>query len=58
MPLITVAMYPGRSEDQKKEFAKEVTDMAVKILKTKAEHVIVVFDENPKENWYLSGKSL
>lgn len=51
-------MYPGRSEDQKKEFAKEVTDLAVKILKTKAEHVIVVFDENPKENWYLSGKSL
>ena len=58
MPLITVSMYPGRSEDQKKEIAKEVTDMAVKILKTKAEHVIVVFDENPKENWYLSGKSL
>jgi 4-oxalocrotonate tautomerase len=58
MPLITVSMYPGRSEDQKKEFAKEVTDMAVKILKTKAEHVIVVFDENPKENWYLSGKNL
>ena len=58
MPLITVSMYPGRSEDQKKEFAKEVTDMAVKILKTKAEHVIVVFDENPKENWYVSGKSL
>jgi len=58
VPLITVSMYPGRSEDQKKEFAKEVTDMAVKILKTKAEHVIVVFDENPKENWYLSGKSL
>ncbi|HLN34285.1 MAG TPA: 4-oxalocrotonate tautomerase family protein [Nitrososphaeraceae archaeon] len=58
MPLITVSMYPGRSEDQKKEFAKEVTDMAVKILKTKAEHVIVVFDENPKENWYLSGNNL
>jgi 4-oxalocrotonate tautomerase len=58
MPLITVSMYPGRSEDQKKEFAKEVTDMAVKILKTRAEHVIVVFDENPKENWYLSGKTL
>jgi len=58
MPLITVDMYPGRSEDQKKEFAKEVTDMAVKILKTKAEHVIVVFDENPKENWYLSGNNL
>ncbi|HJS64894.1 MAG TPA: 4-oxalocrotonate tautomerase family protein [Nitrososphaeraceae archaeon] len=58
MPFIAVSMYPGRSEDQKKEFAKEVTDLAVKILKTKAEHVIVVFDENPKENWYLSGKNL
>ena len=58
MPYIQVSLYPGRSEEQKQEFAKAVTDSAVEILKTKKEHVIVVFDENPKENWFLAGDQL
>jgi 4-oxalocrotonate tautomerase len=58
MPLISVSMYPGRTREQKEEFAKAVTDTAVQILKTKAEHVIIVYDENPKENWFISGKQL
>ena len=58
MPYIQVALYPGRSEEQKQEFAKAVTNSAVEILKTKKEHVIVVFDENPKENWFLAGDQL
>ncbi|MER3408420.1 MAG: 4-oxalocrotonate tautomerase [Nitrososphaera sp.] len=58
MPLILVSMYPGRTKEQKDEFAKAITDAAVDILKTKAEHVIVVFDENPKENWFQAGKPL
>ena len=58
MPLITVSMYPGRSPEQKKLFAKEITNLAVEILNTKPEHVIVVFDENQKENWYLAGENL
>jgi len=51
-------MYPGRTQQQKDDFAKAVTDAAVSILKTKPEHVIVVFDENPKENWFQAGKQL
>ncbi|MEW5840485.1 tautomerase family protein [Nitrososphaera sp.] len=58
MPLILVSMYPGRTQQQKDEFAKAITDAAVSILKTKAEHVIVVYDENPKENWFQAGKQL
>ena len=58
MPLISVSMYPGRTREQKEEFAKAVTNAAVQILKTKAEHVIVVYDENPQENWFISGKQL
>ena len=58
MPYVHVSLYPGRSKEQKQEFAKAVTDSAVEILKTKKEHVIVVFDENPKENWFLAGKQL
>ena len=49
MPLITVSMYPGRTQEQKEEYAKAITKSAVEILKTKESHVIVVFEDNPKE---------
>ena len=58
MPYIHVSLYPGRSDQQKEDFAKAITESAVEILKTKKEHVIVVFDENPKENWFLAGNQL
>ena len=58
MPFITVSLYPGRSQQQKEEFANAVTKSAVEILKTKENHVIVVFDENPKENWFMAGNQL
>ena len=58
MPYIQVSLYPGRSDQQKQDFAKAITKSAVVILKTKEDHVIVVFDENPKENWFLAGNQL
>jgi 4-oxalocrotonate tautomerase len=58
MPLIVVSLYPGRTSEQKDKFAKAITDAAVKILNTKSEHVIVVFDEKPQENWFQSGRPL
>ena len=58
MPHVNVSLYPGRTEQQKQDFAKAVTKSAVEILKTKPEHVIVVFNENPKENWFLAGNQL
>ena len=58
MPLISVSMYPGRSKEQKAEFAAAITEAAIKILKTKKEHVIIVYKENPKENWFMSGEPL
>ena len=42
MPLITVSMYPGRTQEQKEEYAKAITKSAVEILNTKESHVIVV----------------
>ena len=58
MPLITVSMYPGRTQQQKDDFAKVVTKSAAEILKTKEDQVIVVFKEIPKENWFLAGNQL
>ena len=58
MPLITVSMYPGRTQEQKDEYAKAVTKAAVDILNTNKDHVIVVFEERPRENWFLAGEQL
>ena len=58
MPLVKVSMYPGRSEEQKAEFARAVTESAVRILGAGESHVIVVFEENAKENWYQAGRPL
>ncbi len=58
MPLILVSMYPGRTKEQKDEFAKAITAAAAQILKAKPEHIIVVYDEKPKENWFQSGRPL
>ena len=58
MPLITVSLYPGRTEKQKEDYAKAITKSAVDILNTKENHVIVVFEENPRENWFMAGKKL
>lgn len=58
MPLIRISMYPGRTQKQKDDYARAVTRSAVEILKTKEEHVIVIYDENPRENWFAAGKPL
>ncbi len=58
MPIVTVSMYPGRSQEQKDEFAKAITKSAAEILKANENHVIVVFEDNPKENWYQAGNQL
>lgn len=58
MPIVTVSMFPGRNQEQKSEFARAVTEAATKILKAKEDHVIVVFQENAKENWFQASKPL
>jgi 4-oxalocrotonate tautomerase len=58
MPIITVAMYSGRSQREKDRYAEAVTESAVKILGVKKEDVIVVFQEEPHGNWYASGVRL
>ena len=58
MPQINVSLYPGRTQEQKEKYAKAITDAAVEILNTKPEHVIVIFEEIPKEHWFKSGQKM
>jgi 4-oxalocrotonate tautomerase len=55
MPVITVAMFSGRTQREKDRFAEAITQNAVKILGVEKKDVIVVFEEKPHGNWYASG---
>ncbi len=55
MPIVTIALYSGRSQREKDRLAEEITDSIVNILKVERKDVIVVFQELPHGNWYASG---
>ena len=58
MPIITVAMYSGRTQRDKDRLAEAITEDLVNILKVEKKDVIVVFEEAPHGNWYASGVRL
>jgi 4-oxalocrotonate tautomerase len=58
MPIVTVAMYSGRAQPEKDRLAEAITDDIVKIWKVQKKDVIVVFQEAPHGNWYVSGVRL
>ncbi|MEM2856005.1 MAG: 4-oxalocrotonate tautomerase family protein [Candidatus Nitrosocaldaceae archaeon] len=58
MPLITISLWPGRTQEQKEALAKAITDAVNKVLGAKREHVIIVYQDTPRENWYIAGDKL
>ena len=58
MPIITIAMYSGRTQRDKDRLAEAITEDIVNILKVEKKDVIVVFEEAPHGNWYASGVRL
>ena len=55
MPIITVAIYSGRSQRDKDRLAEAITEDAVNILKVEKKDVVIVFQEASHGNWYASG---
>jgi 4-oxalocrotonate tautomerase len=58
MPIVTVAMYSGRTQTEKDRLAEAVTDDMVRIWKVQKKDVLVIFQEAPHGNWYASGVRL
>ena len=56
MPNITVQWYAGRTDQQKREIVAAITDAMVKIGKTTADQVHIVFQDVEKSNWGYHGK--
>lgn len=51
MPHIIVKLWPGRTEEQKKELANKIAGDVVEILNAPETSVSVSIEEVPKEKW-------
>jgi 4-oxalocrotonate tautomerase len=56
MPIVKVLMYPGRSQQQKDDLARAITDAVETIAKAHRDQTIVVFQEISKEHYYIGAK--
>jgi 4-oxalocrotonate tautomerase len=56
MPIVTVRAIEGRTVEQKRKLAKDITDAVVKNFKVEADRVTVNFFDMPKHNVARAGK--
>ncbi len=55
MPVVRVEMWPGRTQSQKAELARVITEAVVTVAHTTPESTIVIFEDIAKENWAVGG---
>lgn len=55
MPIVRVEMWPGRTQSQKAELARVITEAMVTIAHTTPEATTVIFEDVAKENWAVGG---
>jgi 4-oxalocrotonate tautomerase len=58
MPVITVALLEGRSEDIKAELARALTDAVADIAGAPREGTVVIFQDYAKSDWAENGSLL
>ena len=55
MPIVRVEMWPGRTQAQKAELARAITEAVVTIAHTTPDAIIVIFEDIARENWAQGG---
>jgi 4-oxalocrotonate tautomerase len=55
MPIVKVEMWPGRTQAQKAELARVITEAVVTIAHATPESTIVIFEDVARENWAVGG---
>lgn len=55
MPLVIIKMLEGRSAEQKRRLAKEITEVVVKYTGVTEDQVDVLIEDYPRENWAKAG---
>jgi 4-oxalocrotonate tautomerase len=56
MPIIHVEMFSGRTQAQKRELARAITEAVCNIAQTTPEATIVIFQDVERDNWAQSGR--
>ncbi len=55
MPVVRVEMWSGRTQAQKRELARVITEAMVNIAHTTPEATIIIFEDILRENWAQGG---
>ncbi len=55
MPLVIVKMLEGRTVEQKRQLAREITDVVARVAKTSEDQVDVIIEDYSRENWAKAG---
>jgi len=55
MPVVTIQMMPGRTDEQKEKLIKGITK-AFEDIGVKPESLTIVIQEVPKSNWGVHGE--
>lgn len=58
MPYVKVQLITGRTPEQKKRIAADVTDSLVRHAGAHAEHCFVVFEDIAAEDWVVGGRTV
>lgn len=55
MPILRVAMHPGRTLEQKRAYVSELTRVTIEVFQCPPENVEVLLQEVPRDLWAKSG---
>ena len=55
MPLVVVKMLEGRTTEQKRRLAREITDVVMRVTNVPEEQVDVIIEDYQRENWAKAG---
>ena len=58
MPYINVKLTGSLNKDQKKEIAKEITELMERVASKPASYTYIVFEEVKTEDWAIGGNLL
>jgi len=57
MPFVHVHWFEGRSDEQKAEIAKRITEALVEVGKTPEDHVWIRFEDTKPSDWVMGNET-
>lgn len=56
MPIVRIELWPGRTQAQKRELARQITEVVCNVAQTTPEATIVIIEEVAREHWAQAGR--